>query len=128
MLFANEPIHSAFKVFAASASNYGAWVGAYIFMPDHFHLFVAIDDQRLRLSDWVKSLKGTLSSVLRARDESSPYWQKGFFDHVLRSEESYSQKWNYVRENAFRANLVERWEEWPYLGEIFALEFHDARL
>lgn len=127
-LLANEPIHNAFKAFAASAPNYGAWVGAYIFMPDHFHLFVAIDDEKLSLSACVKSLKGTLSSVLRRERKSPPYWQKGFFDHMLRSKESYSQKWNYVRENPVRAELVKRWEDWPYLGEIFALEFHDARL
>jgi REP element-mobilizing transposase RayT len=64
-LLASEHIQSAFKAFAASAPNYGAWVGAYIFMPDHFHLFVAIGDEKLSLSDSVKSLKGTLSSVLR---------------------------------------------------------------
>jgi len=127
-LLANEPIHSAFKAFAASAPNYGAWVGAYIFMPDHFHLFVAIDDEKLSLSNWLKSLKGTLSSVLRREGKSPPYWQKGFFDHMLRSKESYTQKWHYVRENPVRAGLVKRCEDWPYLGEIFALEFHDARL
>ena len=127
-LLANEPIHSAFKAFAASAPNYGAWVGAYIFMPDHFHLFVAIDDEKLSLSNWLKSLKGTLSSVLRREGKSPPYWQKGFFDHMLHSKESYTQKWHYVRENPVRAGLVKRCEDWPYLGEIFALEFHDARL
>jgi putative transposase len=97
-------------------------------MPDHFHLFVAIDDEKLSLSDWVKSLKGTLSSVLRREGKPPPFWQKGFFDHMLRSKESYSQKWNYVRANAVRAEMVKRWEDWPYLGDIFALEFHDARL
>ncbi len=66
-------------------------------MPDHFHLFVSIDDQQLSLSVWVKSLKGTLSSQLRARSIALPYWQKGFFDHVLRSNDSYSGKWHYVQ-------------------------------
>jgi putative transposase len=97
-------------------------------MPDHFHLFVAIDDRKLSLSGWVKSLKGTISSVLRAAGNSSPYWQKGFFDRVLRSSDSYSQKWQYVRENPVRAGLAKRWEDWPYLGEAFDLRFHDSRL
>ncbi len=97
-------------------------------MPDHFHLFIAIDDQKLSLSHWVKSLKGTLSSVLRGEGNSLPYWQKGFFDHVLRSSESYSEKWYYVRENPVRGKLVKQWQEWPYVGEIFELYFHDSRL
>jgi putative transposase len=126
-LLANEAIHSAFKTFADRASNFGAWIGAYVLMPDHLHFFVAIDDAKLSLSVWMKSLKGTLSSELRAQGSASPYWQRGFFDHVLRSSDSYSEKWNYVRENPIRAGLVTNWEEWPYLGEIFDLEFHDAR-
>jgi REP element-mobilizing transposase RayT len=126
-LLANESIHGSFKAFAALAEQYGAWVGAYVFMPDHLHLFVAIDDQKISLSQWMKSLKGTLSCVLRAGGKSPPYWQKGFFDHALRSNDSYSQKWHYVRQNPVRDGLVKLWEEWPYRGEIFDLRFHDAR-
>ena len=77
-LFANQEIHNAFKVFASRAPNCGAWVGAYVSMPGHLHFFVAIDGERGSLSDWMKSLKGTLSSGLRAGGEASPYWQKGF--------------------------------------------------
>lgn len=117
-LLANEEIHGAFKVFADCAPNRGAWVGAYVFMPDHVHLFVAIDAEELSLSRWMKSLKGTLSSKLGAQGNTPPYWQKGFFDHVLRSGDSYSQKWNYVRENPVRAGLAKDWAKWPYLGEI----------
>jgi len=40
-------------------------------------------------------------------------WQRGFFDHLLRSEESYSEKWNYVRNNPVRAGLVASGDDWP---------------
>jgi len=96
-------------------------------MPNHFHAFVVIDDQRLDLSAWMRSLKNALSKVLRTYNISSPHWQKGFFDRILRSGESYSQKWDYVRENPVRAGLVKDWKEWPLLGEIFDLEFRDDR-
>ena len=48
-------------------------------------------------------------------------WQEEFFDHVLRSSESYSQKWNYVRENPVRAGLVKKSDDWPFQGEIESL-------
>jgi putative transposase len=47
---------------------------------------------------------------------------KRFFDHILRGEESYAEKWSYVRENPVRAGLVKEWGEWPFVGEIFDLE------
>ena len=52
----------------------------------------------------------------------SPIWQRGFFDHLLRSDESYAQKWNYVRENPVRAGLVRNADDWPYSGEIVIID------
>jgi putative transposase len=122
-LLANPALHHAFRIFAERGANAGAWIGAYILMPDHLHLFVVVDSERITLSTWMKALKGAVSSELRRMGGTAPLWQKGFFDHVLRSGESYSAKWNYVRQNATRAGLAPSWEQWPYLGEIFDLEF-----
>ena len=96
-------------------------------MPDHLHTFVAIDDQQLSLSQWMKSLKNALSKTMRSNKISTPHWQKTFFDHLLRSAESYTEKWHYVRENPVRADLVLKWEAWPFQGEIFALEYRSER-
>jgi len=91
-------------------------------MSDHFHAFVALDEREITLSAWMKSLKNALSKSLRESGVASPHWQKGFFDHVLRSAESYSEKWHYVRENPVRGGLVTRWEDWAYRGEPHRLE------
>ncbi len=53
---------------------------------------------------------------------SRVFWQKGFFDHVIRSAESYSEKWSYVLENPVRKKLVARTEDWPYAGEVHVLQ------
>ena len=121
-ILARKEIHSALVLFAQKGPALGAWIGTYVLMPDHFHLFVALDDA-LPLSSWARSLKGVLSSELRKIRIPAPHWQKGFFDHVLRSDESATQKWEYIRANPVRAGLVQRWEEWPYAGEIFPLEY-----
>ena len=118
-------VHARLASFGEDGPDHGAWLGAYILMPDHLHAFVVIDDERLDLSHWMKSLKNTLSTVLREKSVASPHWEKGFFDHILRSGESYRQKWHYVRENPVRAGLVPEWAGWPYVGEIFDLEFRD---
>ena len=125
-ILADPAIHRTFREFAHSSPAHHAWVGAYVLMPNHLHLFVAIDAESISLSSWVKSLKGTLSAKFRQMEQMPPFWQKGFFDHVLRSRESYSQKWSYVRENSVRAGLAACWEDWPYRGEIWDLRFHDT--
>jgi putative transposase len=49
---------------------------------------------------------------------TAPIWQAEFFDHLLRSQKSYSQKWEYVRFNPVRAALVKVPEEWLWQGQI----------
>ena len=86
-------------------------------MPDHVHLFVRSDGS-LALSTWVGGLKRAISvAVAKQR-----LWQPGFFDHVIRSTESYAEKWNYVRENPVRAGLVDYAANWPYQGEIVVID------
>ncbi len=48
-------------------------------------------------------------------------WQDGFFDHLLRHNESYREKWCYVRDNPVRKGLVANWDAWPYRGEIMQI-------
>jgi REP element-mobilizing transposase RayT len=59
--------------------------------------------------------------IVRELKFSGKVWQEEFFDHVLRSSESYSQKWDYVKENPVRAGLVRRPDEWPWQGGVESL-------
>jgi putative transposase len=120
-ILANQEIHQAFITFAQDARGFGITVGRYVMMPDHLHLFAAFWSNSPGLPRWIKGLKGTLSKKLRGLGIHAPYWQKGFFDHVMRSEESYAEKWHYVQENPVRAGLVTKTVDWPYQGEIYPL-------
>jgi putative transposase len=125
-LLANTRLHESFLWFAQQGPLHGAWVGRYVIMPDHIHLFAATDDEKITLSKWMKSFKNSLSKTLRLGEVDAPHWQKTFFDHVPRSAESCSEKWSYVRENPVRAGLVKKADEWPFMGEVFRLEFHSG--
>ena len=50
-----------------------------------------------------------------------PLWQPEYFDHVLRSSESYEEKWEYVCNNPIRAGLAESVDEWKHQGEFTQL-------
>ena len=89
-------------------------------MPDHVHLFVR-RPYDVELGRWIGMLKQALSKYI-VSTARLPIWQRRFFDHVLRSDESYAQKWNYVRENPVRAGLVANAEDWPYSGEIVFID------
>jgi len=121
-ILARAEVHRAFLAYAGRGEDRGAFIGAYVLMPDHLHLFVALD-QEVTLTGWMKSLKNALSKALRSLQIPAPHWQKGFFDHVLRSSDSYSQKWEYVRDNPVRAGLVGSWGDWPFSGQLHFLEY-----
>ena len=56
-------IHKAFVAFCAqSPEKAGAWVGQYVLMPDHVHLFVSVEGSQA-LSRWVGALKRHLAKV-----------------------------------------------------------------
>jgi putative transposase len=119
---ATHEVHRAFVLFAKRAEdNFNVAVGRYMIMPDHVHLFVrgGLD---FRLGPWIGALKQTLAKAATLSRVKGQVWQEGFFDHLLRNDESYSQKWNYVRENPVRAGLVKSAKDWAYQGEIVYID------
>jgi hypothetical protein len=68
-------------------------------------------------------LRSVIGKTLLKLGIHKPHWQEGFFDHLLRSGDSYGEKWEYVRLNPVRAGLSKSPEEWPYQGEITYLPF-----
>ena len=94
-LLATPAVHEAFRTFATRAADADAEVavGRYVLMPDHIHPFVA-GDRTFRLGRWIGSLKQSLAKAIVRPKANGPVWQRGFFDHVLRSDESYEQKWD----------------------------------
>lgn len=103
---------------------YGWLVGRYVVMPDHAHFFAApAAGDAKSLSEFVGLWKRWTARLIRQAGIRGFAWQREFFDHLLRSQESYEQKWEYVRNNAVRKRLVVRPEEWPYQGEIHVLRW-----
>jgi REP element-mobilizing transposase RayT len=111
-VLATEEFHRRLASFLdESPKRYGVYPGRYVIMPDHLHLFVARGDGAATLSAWVKALKAVAG-------QRAFQWQAGFFDHLLRSDESYERKWEYVYQNPVRAGLVATPEEWPFAGGV----------
>ena len=107
------------KEWQLAHDRHGWAIGRYVIMPDHVHFFCApeLDAKKLPMfaglwKEW------TSKCIKRELHLASPVWQEEFFDHILRSSESYSEKWNYVRDNPVRAGLVANADDWPWQGQI----------
>jgi putative transposase len=77
-------------------------------MPDHVHaLFYLPEQEELdtivrRWKSWTARMHGV-------------QWQKRFFDHRVRHDESAEEKWQYIQNNPVRAGLVEAPDYWPHV-------------
>lgn len=128
-VLANDGVHRALIQYAEEAlGRASVAVGRFVIMLDHVHLFVRGPDG-FQLGIWVRGLKRCISRELRRMRTSAPQeqaekgvWQEGLFDHIIRHSESYREKWEYVWQNPVRAGLVRNAEEWPYQGEIVAID------
>lgn len=92
-------------------------------MPDHVHFFCRAELDAKPLPAFMQMWKQWTSKRIarELKKFNGNVWQEEFFDHVLRSSESYSEKWNYVKENPVRAGFVVSATEWPWQGEIESL-------
>ena len=122
---ANATLHEICQeVWSSTEQLYGWIVERYVLMPDHVHFFCAPRQDLCKLATFVGKWKEWTAKYAQQRCSAEmPFWQPEFFDHALRSSESYDQKWHYVRQNPLRAGLVKRPEDWPYQGEIHRLRF-----
>ena len=77
------------------------FVDNYIIMPNHIHLILTIDTRRRpmvapTISTIIKQFKGAVSKEIGAS-----IWQKGYYDHIIRDDDDYSTKSQYINTNPF---------------------------
>ena len=84
------------------------YVHLLLLMPDHLHLLARFgpDPGMRKVVEKWKRYTATHAGVL---------WQRDFFDHRLRSDESFDEKAEYIRQNPARAGLVKDGGPWPFL-------------
>jgi len=95
----------------------GRWfIHLFLLMPDHLHALLSFPqhEQMTRVVSAWKKYQATHHGIT---------WQRDFFDHRLRRDESFAEKADYIRLNLIRAGLVFHPEEWPY---VLALDGRDG--
>lgn len=124
LLAAPGPCRILDEIWRLSAERNGWYVGRYLVMPDHVHLFAMPAPSARPRSEWCQLWKSiSARRMVRECGLAPPIWQPDTFDHILRTAESHAVKWDYVGLNPVRAGLVAEAAEWPWQGEIHSLAF-----
>jgi putative transposase len=77
-------------------------------MPDHCHALLSFSPEG-EISKVIRNWKRWTARQLSIR------WQVDFFDHRLRHEESFAEKFNYILANPVRQGLVPTADLWPHV-------------
>ena len=80
-----------------------------LIMPDHIHFLVSFPESEKRMQTIMSKWKEWTAKSLKIE------WQRDFFEHRLRKEESFREKADYILLNPVRAGLAEKAEDWPYV-------------
>ncbi len=97
------------------------WPYLFLLMPDHLHALLSFPP-----SD--KSIKAMVSKWKEwTAKEIGIGWQRDFFEHRLRHDESRREKADYILASPVRKKLVARPEDWPfvYFGDGEKPKFSD---
>lgn len=82
------------------------WIHLFLLMPDHLHTLVSFPpgaEMRRTVTAWKRYTARQFGVT----------WQRDFFDHRLRGDESMEEKIEYILANPVRAGLISREESWP---------------
>ena len=85
----------------------------YITMPNHFHCILSIQradtrsaPTKTRIDAVIQEFKSksTVEYIRGVKADIYPpfnkrVWQRNYYEHIIRSEEEYWQKWQYINEN-----------------------------
>ena len=84
-------------------------------MPDHLHALVEGQTDAADFLGFMHAFKQRSAFVWK-RTHETIVWERGYFEHVLRDDESTVAVARYILGNPVRAGLVASPAEYPYSG------------
>ena len=97
-----------------------------VVMPDHVHLLITPKKRKdgwWPLNELMHSIKSfTANAINRSRERSGSLWQDEYFDQIVRHEQEFREKWNYMLLNPVKAGISEHVGEYPFIGREDGLE------
>ena len=86
---------------------------AAVVLDDHVHLVISPKESLSKIMHSIKSF--TAHEINKIANKKGKLWQDENFDRVIRDEEEFLEKVNYIANNPIKGNLAERYENYKWL-------------
>lgn len=117
IVFTDDVVYAAMlRCLKEAAAKHGCLFPAFCFMPDHAHILVMPAEDTSNTLDAINKFK--LQSGIWLHNHGFPKWQYGSWDDMVGSSRSWKAHAKYILMNPVRANLVEEWGQYSYLGNL----------
>ena len=79
----------------------------FVVMPNHVHFIVALENGPM----WASAPTVTIPKLVRSykalvtKAHGAPVWQRGYHDHIIRSERDFLRIWTYLDDNPLKWEL-----------------------
>jgi putative transposase len=111
-----EVVEVALAAFLRAANDLRFEILAYCFMPDHLHLVVAGLDDDSDCKAFIKLAKQYSGYSYAAAHPGARLFQRYGHDRIIRDDVELWVRIRYVMANPVVAGLVNKWEDYPFLG------------
>ena len=92
----------------------GVYVDRYVIMPDHIHLLLRFQGKKCvavselgKVIGWFKyQVTKQVNALSGAPGER--FFQRSYYDHVIRNQQDYNETWEYIRHNPLKWMIQKR--------------------
>ena len=96
-------------------------IDKYCIMPNHIHLIIDLgfsesrrgslplreleNQNNIELHNVIGRMKSYTTRQYKILSGNTVLWQRNFYEHIIRNDEDYAEKWQYIDENVLKWNL-----------------------
>ena len=77
----------------------------YVIMPDHVHMIIRLgeeaDQKREKTNNKVSGIVRSIK-ILTTKEIGESIFQRSYYDHVIRDQQDYNERWEYIEDNPRR--------------------------
>ncbi len=87
---------------------------ASVILPDHLHFLWTLPSDEQNYSTCWRLIKSQFTRNYAGSDHQPPFWQRRFWEHLIRDEEDFANHVNYIHFNPVKHRMVDSPEKWAH--------------